>query len=91
MSKCFDSFNHDILINILKARIKDERFIRLIIKALKAGYFEFKEYKHSIIGTPQGSIISPILCNIYMNELDKYIETLMSSFNKGSKPRGNPV
>ena len=89
--KCFDSFSHEILINIIKGRVKDERFIRLIIKALKAGYLEFKEYKQSIIGSHKGSIISPILCNIYMNEMDKYMEVLMSSFNKGIKPRGNPV
>jgi group II intron reverse transcriptase/maturase len=91
ISKCFDSFDHNILINIIRSRIKDERFIRLIIKALKAGYFEFNEYRHSIIGTPQGSIISPILCNIYMNEFDKFMEGLAEAFSKGIKPRGNPL
>lgn len=89
ISKCFDSFDHDLLIKILRTKIKDERFIRLIIKSLKAGYFEFKEYKQSIIGTPQGSIISPILCNIYMNGFDKFIEKLIADFSKGDKPRGH--
>ena len=91
ISKCFGSFDHDILIEILRKRIKDERFIGLIIKALKAGYFEFNEFSHSIIGTPQGSIISPILSNIYMDGFDKFIEDLMKSFSKCTKPRGNPV
>ena len=91
ISKCFDSFDHDLLISFLRNKIKDERFIRLIIKALKAGYFEFREYKHSIIGTPQGSIISPILCNIYLDNFDKYVEQLIKTFSKGSKARPNPL
>ena|ERR1700683_7201 len=93
ISECFDSFDHDILIEILRNKIKDERFIRLIIKSLKAGYFEFKEYQQSLIGTPQGSIISPILCNIYMDLFDKFIDKLSEEFNVGTKAiiRGNPV
>ena len=91
ISKCFDSFDHDILIRIIRKRIKDERFIRLLIKALKAGYFEFKKFKQSIIGTPQGSKFSSVLCNIYMDGFDKFIEELMESFSKGNKARGNPI
>jgi group II intron reverse transcriptase/maturase len=91
ISKCFDSFDHEILIKIIRRRIKDERFIRLIYKAIKAGYFEFGEYKHSIIGTPQGSIISPLLCNIYMNFFDKYIDFLSGKFSLGDRPRVNPL
>jgi len=91
ISKCFDSFDHDLLISFLRNKIKDERFIRLIIKALKAGYFEFREYKHSILGTPQGSIISPILCNIYLDNFDKYVEQLIKTFSKGYKARTNPL
>lgn len=94
ISKCFDSFDHDLLINFLRNKIKDERFIRLIIKALKAGYFELPsagEYNHSILGTPQGSIISPILCNIYLDNFDKYVEQLIKTFSKGTKARANPL
>jgi group II intron reverse transcriptase/maturase len=91
ISKCFDSFDHELMIQIIRRKIKDERFVRLIIKSIKAGYFEFKEYRHSITGTPQGSIISPILCNIYLNEFDKFVENLANSFSKGKSPRGNPL
>jgi len=86
ISKCFDSFDHGVLISILRSKIKDERFIRLIIKALKAGYFEFHKIKPSIVGTPQGTIISPILCNIYLNKLDRFIELLKEKFDVGTKP-----
>jgi len=89
ISKCFDSFDHDLLISFLRKKIKDERFIRIIIKALKAGYFEFRVYNHSILGTPQGSIISPILCNIYLDNFDKFVDQLKNSLSKGSKASTN--
>lgn len=76
---------------ILEKKIPDRRFTRLIFKALKAGYMEFRIFKHSIAGRPQGSIISPILSNIYLNELDKFIEKLKSYFDSKTKPKINPV
>jgi group II intron reverse transcriptase/maturase len=85
IAKCFDSINHKILITILRRKIKDERFIRLIYKALRAGYLNsFKVPQDCIIGTPQGSIVSPILCNIIMNDFDSYVEqTLVPMYTKG--------
>lgn len=71
---CFDNIDHQVLINVLRKRIKDERFLRLIWKFLKAGYIENWQYNNTFSGTPQGGIVSPILANIYMNELDEYIE-----------------
>lgn len=90
ISKCFDSFDHRLLINIIEERISDDRFIRLLWKALKAGYVEFNRTKLSIIGTPQGSIISPILSNIYLNKLDLFIRDIKSNFDKGIKAKVNP-
>lgn len=66
---------------IIGKKIKDRRFTNLIHKALKAGYMEFRIFKYSITGTPQGSIISPILSNIYLNELDKFIDKLKLEFD----------
>lgn len=85
IAKCFDTIDHHILIRILRRRIKDERFIRLIWKTLRAGYLDtFKVPQDCLIGTPQGSIVSPILCNILMNEFDKYMEeTIFPSYNRG--------
>lgn len=91
ISKCFDTINHNKLMEYVEQRIADRRFTRLIRKALNAGYFEFREYKHSIVGTPQGSIISPILCNIFMDKLDKMVENIKKEFDSGDKARINPA
>ena len=81
----FDNINHDVLINILLERIADERFIRLIRKFLKAGYVEGWQFHNTYSGTPQGGIISPILANLYLDKLDKYIKEYIAKFDKGKK------
>ena len=89
---CFDSFDHHVLIDILRLRIADEAFIALMWKFLKAGYMEQWEYHKTYSGTPQGSDISPILANIYLNELDRHIADYKASFDQGSslKRKANP-
>ncbi len=87
---CFDNVDHHVLVNILRRRIKDEQFIALIWKFLRAGYMECWEYHNTYSGTPQGSIISPILANIYMNELDVFMSKYAEEFNKGTKRKINP-
>jgi len=86
---CFDNIDHDILLDILSKKISDGRFIELIRRFLKAGYFEFKEFKNSMSGCPQGGLISPILSNIYLNEFDKYMEQLILDTDKGKKKKAN--
>jgi group II intron reverse transcriptase/maturase len=87
---CFDSINHNILMNILRENIKDNRFLRLIEGALKAGYCEEWKYYPTHSGTPQGGIVSPILSNIYMDTLDKFIEnTLSPEYTRGTRREGN--
>lgn len=82
---CFDNINHDILLEIMSRKIKDERFLKLIRGILKAGYMEQGIRYNTYSGTPQGGIISPLLANIVLNELDTYIEdTLIPEFNKGA-------
>lgn len=81
----YDNIDHHTLINVLRKRIKDERFIRLIWKFLRAGYLEDWRYHKTYSGTPQGGIISPILANIYLNEFDKFVtNTLKSEFEVGN-------
>ncbi|HOJ09539.1 MAG TPA: reverse transcriptase domain-containing protein [Clostridiales bacterium] len=76
----FDNINHAVLVGILRRRIHDEYFISLIWKFLKAGYIEDWTFYRTYSGTPQGSIISPILSNIYLNEFDRFMERYMESF-----------
>lgn len=69
----YDCVNHEILQKILSRRIKDKNFLNLINKLLKAGIMDEGNYEHSILGVPQGGIVSPLLFNIYMFEFDKFI------------------
>lgn len=85
----FDNINHDVLIGILKERITDERFIRLIRKFLNAGYIEDWTFHKTYSGTPQGGIVSPILANIYLDKLDKFMKDYIPSFDKGIKRKDN--
>jgi len=63
---CFDEIEHSVLVNLLRRKIRDERFLNLIWKLLRAGYFDLQKAKHeSLAGTPQGSLASPILANVY--------------------------
>ena len=79
----FDNINHDVLIGILQERISDERFIRLIRKFLNAGYIEDWVYYKTYSGTPQGGIVSPLLANIYLDRLDKYVKEYIKLFDLG--------
>lgn len=79
---CFDNINHSVLINIISRKIKDARLIKLIYKLLKAGYMEDWQYNNTYSGCPQGGVCSPILANIYLHELDKFVENLKARFDK---------
>ena len=77
---CFDNINHTVLVGLLSNKIKDARITKLIYKLLKAGYLEDWQYHKTYSGTPQGGIISPLLANIYLHELDKFVMKLKSEF-----------
>ena len=78
---CFDNIDHEVLISILGRKIKDSKFLNIIRQFLKAGYVENWEYNKTYSGTPQGGICSPILANIYLNELDKKFEEIKARFD----------
>jgi group II intron reverse transcriptase/maturase len=74
---CFDSIDHEMLLNILKRDIHDGRVIALIEGLLKAGYLEDWRWGDTPGGTPQGGILSPLLANIYLNEFDRFVEMIL--------------
>src|SRR6266487_5788283 len=89
---CFDELDHHILVTILHKKIQDQRFLNLIWKLLDAGYMDLHGVKKgSLIGSPQGSLVSPILANVYLHELDEFVEGLRTKREKGKEKRRNPA
>ena len=84
---CFDNIDHDVLMRILKRKIKDNLFLKLLREMLKAGYMENWGYHKTYSGTPQGGILSPLLTNIVLNELDMFVEDELTPKNTKGKER----
>jgi hypothetical protein len=79
------------MLDILKRKVKDERFLKLLKGMLKAGYMEDWTYHKTYSGTPQGGIVSPLLANIVLNELDAFVEdTLIPKYTTGKRRKVNP-
>jgi group II intron reverse transcriptase/maturase len=90
IAQCFTSLDHSILLATLSERIHDGRFLRLINNLLTAGYLEDWKFHQTYSGTPQGSICSPVLTNIYLHRLDRYVtETLIPVYTQGKRRRKN--
>ena len=81
----FDNINHKKLMEILSEKIDDDRFLALIRKMLRCGYMEDWNFRATHSGTPQGGVISPILSNIYLDKLDRYLDELCENFSKGKE------
>lgn len=98
----FDNIDHDVLLRLLRKRIDDEAFIGTIRAQLQAGVMESlaeerrppgrrgRQYRPSYSGAPQGGIVSPILANIYLHELDEFMAAEIGTFNQGKARRCNP-
>ena len=91
ISDCYGSLDHQILLEILAEKIRDQRFLRLIAHMLKAGYLEDWQYRDTLSGCPQGGVVSPILSCIYLDKLDKFVEQeLIPQYTQGARRRDNP-
>ncbi len=92
ISDCFGRLDHEVLLNILGERIHDNRFLRLIRHMLQAGYLEEWRWHETLSGAPQGGVCSPILSNIYLDKLDKFVETvLLPKYNREKRRGKNPA
>jgi group II intron reverse transcriptase/maturase len=92
ISDCFGSLDHELMIQILSEKIRDNRFLRLLRNMLKAGYLEDWVWNATLSGAPQGGVLSPLLSNIYLHRLDAFVEeVLMPEFNRGVERVKNPA
>jgi len=90
ISKCFDQIPHDVIMKEVRAKVSCVRTLTLIERSLVAGYIDDKgAHVKSSIGTPQGSILSPLLSNIVLNKLDQYMESIHNDLNTGKKRKLN--
>nr|WP_255358653.1 group II intron reverse transcriptase/maturase [Moritella sp. JT01] len=71
LSKCFDMLDHDLIIKFVLKRIVDGSILSLIRQFLKSGVMVGAHWQESVIGSPQGGVISPLLANIYLDEFDQ--------------------
>jgi group II intron reverse transcriptase/maturase len=87
----FDNISHQILMDILSRDIRDGRLLNLIQMGLEAGYLEDWQYNKTYSGVPQGGILSPLLSNVYLHELDTFIEgELIPQYTRGERRACNP-
>ncbi|MCA1695968.1 MAG: reverse transcriptase/maturase family protein, partial [Actinobacteria bacterium] len=92
ISDCFGSLDHQVMTAILAEKIHDGRFLRLINQMLKAGYLEDWRWHATLSGAPQGGVASPVLSNVYLDRLDKFVEQhLLPEYNHGARRRPNPA
>lgn len=90
ISGFYDNVDHPKLISLLEKKIDDPKFIKLIKQLLSAGVMEDWIFRKTYSGVPQGGICSPILANIYLHELDQFLEVKASEFNRGKLRKVNP-
>ncbi len=89
---CFDNIDHLKLLEIMSRNIHDERLMKLLREMLEAGYLEDWKYRSTYSGTPQGGVISPLSANIFLNELDTYVEqVLIPQYTRGIKRKEDPA
>ena len=92
ITDCFGSLDHEIMVRILAEKIHDNRFLRLIKQMLQAGYLEDWMWNATLSGTPQGAVVSPVLSNIYLHQLDEFVETvLIPEYTRGERRASNPA
>lgn len=92
ISDCFGTLDHDVMLATLARNIHDNRFLRLLRNMLKAGYLEDWIWNATLSGAPQGGVVSPVLSNIYLDRMDRFVETvLIPEYTRGRIRADNPT
>ncbi|WP_207924239.1 reverse transcriptase/maturase family protein [Actinomadura bangladeshensis] len=92
ISDCFGTLDHKVMLSTLSGKIHDNRFLRLIKQMLQAGYLEDWVWHATLSGAPQGGVTSPVLSNIYLDRMDKFVETvLIPQYTRGGSRTRNPA
>jgi group II intron reverse transcriptase/maturase len=92
IADCFGSFDRQVMLSILAEKVHDNRFLRLLRNMLQAGYLEDWVWNATLSGAPQGGCASPVLSNIYLHQLDDFVETvLIPEYTRGDRRARNPV
>lgn len=84
---CFDHIQHRVLMRLLRRRIQDQKLLTVIWQMLRAGVMENKLFSSTTEGTPQGGIVSPLLANIYLHELDVWMAANYTRLSRPEKCR----
>jgi group II intron reverse transcriptase/maturase len=71
ITNCFGEIPHDRLMSVVEERVCDRKVLKLLRAMLRSGVMEDGSVRHADTGTPQGGVISPLLCNVYLNRLDR--------------------
>jgi len=74
LSKCFDTLDHDLIIQSVRKKVTDGSILKLIRMFLEGGVMKSGEFEPTLVGSPQGGVISPLLANIYINEFDQFMK-----------------
>src|SRR6266571_1665618 len=83
----FDTIPHRRLIKAVKKRVADRKIRDLLWKFLRAGMMHRGQFEETLTGTPQGGIVSPLLANIYLDALDKYMESKSLKLSESQRRR----
>ena len=74
LSKCFDRLDHELIISLFRRRVSDGSVLELLRQCLESGVMVGTEYEPTLVGSPQGGVISPLIANVYLNEFDQFMK-----------------
>lgn len=75
LSKCFDTLDHDLIIDCFRARITDGSVLKLLRQFLESGVMIGTDYQSTTLGSPQGGVISPLIANVYLDRFDQFMKS----------------